>query len=143
MPKLYINMCNFLQASAKRHGINLRQGSSILGNGDCAFEAIIQNINNRTCYKEKFHMSTNYYRRIWVTDMANRTINTPLRTVTPKQWLEDWQQMLVPGTYERGIYGDQMLPGFPVEFGRFYSYSTQILIHLMTQFTLWTHLNTM
>ena len=56
-------------------------------------------------------MSTDYYRRLWVTDMANRTANTPLNTVTHKQWLEEWKQMLVPGTYERGIYGDLMLPG--------------------------------
>ena len=102
---------NSLQASARRHGINLKQGAPILGNGDCAFEAIIQNINDRSCYKEKFNMSTDYYRRIWVTDMANRTANTPLNTVTHKQWLEEWKQMLVPGTYERGIYGDLMLPG--------------------------------
>ena len=56
-------------------------------------------------------MSTDYYRRLWATDMANRTVNTPFRTVTTKQWLEDWKQMQVPGTYERGIYGDLMLPG--------------------------------
>ena len=43
--------------------------------------------------------------------MANRTIDTPFNTLTPKQWLEGWKQMLVPGAYERGIYGDLMLPG--------------------------------
>ena len=56
-------------------------------------------------------MSIDYYRRIWATDMANRTVNTALNISTPKQWLEEWRQMQEPGAYERGIYGDLMLPG--------------------------------
>ena len=99
------------QASAQRHGIKLKSGTSNPGIGDCAFEAIIQNINDRNCFRENFNMSIDYYRRIWATDMANRTVNTPLNTLTPKQWLEDWKQMQEPGAYERGIYGDLMLPG--------------------------------
>ena len=56
-------------------------------------------------------MSIQYYRQIWATDMENRTVDTPLNTLTPKQWLEEWKQMIVPGAYERGIFGDLMLPG--------------------------------
>ena len=102
---------NYLQASAKRHGINLKHGTSNPGIGDCAFEAIIQNINDRACFKDNFNMSIQYYRQIWATDMANRTVDTPLNTLTPKQWLEEWKQMTEPGAYERGIFGDLMLPG--------------------------------
>ena len=43
--------------------------------------------------------------------MANRTIDSPYNTVGPQEWLNQWSQMLVPGTYERGIFGDLMLPG--------------------------------
>ena len=56
-------------------------------------------------------MSINYYRRIWVTDMANRTVNSPWNILGKDQWLKGWEEMLVPGTYERGIFGDLMLPG--------------------------------
>ena len=49
-------------------------------------------------------MSIDYYRRIWATDMANRTVDTPLNNLTPQQWLEEWKQMQEPGAYERGIY---------------------------------------
>jgi len=56
-------------------------------------------------------MSIDWYRRIFVTDMANRTLNSPYNTMTPKEWLSRWSEMLVPGTYERGIFGDLMLPG--------------------------------
>ena len=98
-------------SSARQHGINLEPGSSNPGNGDCAFEAIIQNNNDRACFKEKFNMSIDYYRRLWVTDMANRTLYSDYNIYTPKQWIEGWQEMLIPGTYERGIYGDLMIPG--------------------------------
>ena len=56
-------------------------------------------------------MSIDWYRRIFVTDMANRTLNSPYNTMTPQEWLSRWSEMLVPGTYERGIFGDLMLPG--------------------------------
>ena len=56
-------------------------------------------------------MSIDWYRRIFVTDMANRTLNTPYNTLPPEEWLRGWSQMLEPGAYERGIFGDLMLPG--------------------------------
>ena len=43
--------------------------------------------------------------------MANRTLDHPYNIYSNKEWLEGWAQMLVPGTYERGIFGDLMLPG--------------------------------
>ena len=97
--------------SGKKHGINLQPGQSNPGLGDCAFEAIVQNINARKCYKEKFNLSITSYRQIWVTDMANRTVHTDWNIYSPKEWMEGWQQMLISGTYERGIFGDLMLPG--------------------------------
>ena len=90
----------------------MRHGTTNPGNGDCAFEAIIQNINDRPCFGQKFSMSIDYYRRIWATDMANRTLHTPYNIYTnEKDWLKGWAEMLVPGAYERGIFGDLMLPG--------------------------------
>jgi hypothetical protein len=98
-------------ASGKKHGINMKHGSSNPGTGDCAFESIIQNNNDRSCFQEKYIMSIDWYRRIWVTDMANRTIDSPFNIYTRQQWLDGWKEMLAPGTYERGIFGDLMLPG--------------------------------
>ena len=93
--------------SRVKHGINLRHGRTNPGTGDCAFEAIIYNINERQCFKEKFLMSIDWYRRIWVTDMANRTVHSPYNTLeNAEDWLSGWSEMLIPGTYERGIYGD-------------------------------------
>ena len=97
--------------SAKKHGIKLKHGSPNPGMGNCAFEAVIQNVNDRLQFKEKFKMSIDWYRRTWTTDMANRTIYTEYNILTNKEWLEGWKEMQIPGTYERGIFGDLMLPG--------------------------------
>merc|ERR1712083_1142699 len=75
------------------------------------FEAVISNNNDRNCFKEKFPLSVTSYRQIWVTDMANRTVDTEWNIYSTREWMAGWQEMLVPGTYERGIYGDLMLPG--------------------------------
>merc|ERR1712013_366665 len=83
------------------------------------FEAIIHNINDRPCFPETLPMSISYYRQIWVADMANRTIDTPYNIYSNKQWLEGWAQMLVPGAYERGIFGDLMLPGIACAIRKF------------------------
>ena len=98
-------------ASAKKHGINLRHGRSNPGAGDCAFEAVIYNINDRSDFKERLPMSIDWYRRTWSIDMANRTIHSDFNTLTNEEWLAGWNDMQTAGTYERGIFGDLMLPG--------------------------------
>ena len=105
------NMMNRAIHSAKHHGINLKPGPPTPGQGDCAFEAVINNNNERMCFKEKYSLSVTSYRQIWLTDMANRTVDTDWNIFSPQEWLTGWKDMLVPGTYERGIYGDLMLPG--------------------------------
>ena len=97
--------------SARNHGIALKPGSPNPGAGDCAFESVIQNNNERGCFLEKKTMSTSYYRKMWVIDMANRTVDTDWNIFSQQEWLAGWQEMLIPGTYERGIFGDLMLPG--------------------------------
>ena len=97
--------------SSKKHGIRLRHGRGNPGLGDCAFEAVIFNNNDRNYFKYKYNCHINFYRRIWVTDMANRTVNSPWNTVGQKAWLEGWQCMFIPGAYEQGIYGDLMIYG--------------------------------
>ena len=63
--------------SGRNHGINLKHGTPNPGAGDCAFEAIIQNVNDRPCFTEKFRNTIDWYRRIWAKDMENRTIDSP------------------------------------------------------------------
>ena len=74
-------------SSGQKHGIKLQEGRPNPGTGDCAFEAAIFNNNDRNCFKEKFLMSIDYYRRLFVTDMANRTLYSPYNTLAPTEWL--------------------------------------------------------
>ena len=97
--------------SGRNHGINLKHGTPNPGAGDCAFEAIIQNVNDRPCFTEKFRNTIDWYRRIWAKDMENRTIDSPYNIYGHKKWQEGWKEMQNPGIYERGIFGDLMLQG--------------------------------
>ena len=98
-------------SSGQKHGINFQHGRPNPGTGDCAFEAAIFNNNDRSCFPKKFLMSIDYYRRLFVTDMSNRTLYSPYNTLTPTEWLRGWSEMLQPGAYERGIFGDLMIHG--------------------------------
>ena len=62
-------------SSARKHGIKLRQGTPNAADGNCALESAIFNIRDRECFRDKLPLSMNYYRRIWMTDMKNRTVN--------------------------------------------------------------------
>ena len=98
-------------SSGRKHGVNIQHGSSNPGLGDCAFESVIVNNNNRQCFKEKYPLSISYYRRIWAADMASRTVDTDWNILSKQEWMKGWEEMMIPGTYERGIFGDLMLPG--------------------------------
>ena len=74
-------------SSGRKHGVNLEHGSSNPGLGDCAFEAVIQNNNDRKCFKEKFPLAISYYRRIWVTDMASRTVDSDWNIYSHQEWI--------------------------------------------------------
>ena len=45
-------------SSGRKHGITLKQGSANPGVGDCAFESVIQNNNNRTCSEKKISIAS-------------------------------------------------------------------------------------
>ena len=64
-------------ASASRHGICLLPGRLNSATGDCAFESVIFNNNDRACFPNKFLLSTDYHRRIWMTDMQSKSMDNP------------------------------------------------------------------
>ena len=64
-------------ASGYRHGIELIPGRDNPALGNCAFEAPIFNINDRSCFNEILPMSADYYRRLWIIDMENRLFESP------------------------------------------------------------------
>ena len=61
--------------SAKKHSIQLQPGRKDRGYGNCAFEAVINNINHRACFRDKLLQTPNWYRRIWMAQMMQRIIS--------------------------------------------------------------------
>ena len=98
--------------SASRHGLDLAPGKLNEAMGNCAFEAAIFNVNERPCFEDKLHLTPDYYRRIWVTDMKNRTMNDETwKIYSDSDWEAGWKELMESGVYERGIFGDLMLFG--------------------------------
>ena len=99
-------------SSAKKLGVNLAQGTPNAAEGNCAFESAIFNVNDRDCFSNKLPMSVNYYRKVWMIDMKNRTVNDKTWNIYSKQeWEKGWTDMMESEVYERGIFGDLMLLG--------------------------------
>jgi hypothetical protein len=97
-------------ASARKHGIKLKHGTLNQADGNCAIESAILNINDRDCFPEKMMFSADYYRKIWMTDMKNRTLHDKTWNIySVKEWEDGWADMMESGVYERGIFGDLML----------------------------------
>ena len=107
-----ILMVNRAISSAKRHGIILAQGTPNKADGNCALESAILNLKDRDCFSDRLPFSTDYYRRIWMTDMKNRTMNDETWNIYSKaDWEAGWNAMMESGVYEQGLFGDLMLFG--------------------------------
>ena len=102
--------------SAKHHGFNIGPGRLNPASGDCAFETIIFNIHYRDCFPQKLLLSTDYYRRIWMTDMQARSLDNLTWNLgyTAVELWQGFEEMKEPGVYERGLFGDLMLPAISV-----------------------------
>ena len=88
--------------SAKKHGINIVEGILNKADGNCAFDAVINNINHRQCFLEKLSLSSFTYRQIWVTELESETLKYPRLGAgfTKEERDENWNQLKQSGIYE-------------------------------------------
>jgi hypothetical protein len=88
--------------SAKKHGINLIQGTISEGDGNCAFNAVINNINQRNCYSNKIELSSTDCRQIWVTELEMEASKYPTLGAgySEEEKRENWNILKQPGVYE-------------------------------------------
>ena len=101
-------------ASAQKHNIELKPGRANNAAGNCSYESVIYNINDRTCFKEKLPMSPDFYRRIWTNDMMNRILDKSSAWnpgLTEKQIIDGFTTMMDSGVYEVEFFGDMIMPG--------------------------------
>ena len=101
-------------SSAKKHGISIILGRENGGHGNCSYEAVIFNINDRNCFSENLQMSPNFYRRIWNTDMMNKILDkkNPWNPgLTQGELRAGFKELMESGVYERPFFGDMMIGG--------------------------------
>ena len=97
-------------ANAKFHDIQLHHARPNNANGDCAFEAVEDNINLRPCFKDKIRGSPEYIRRKWLDETENLVFlfcgGGGLSRVDFK---EEWEKLKQPRAYEYD-FADYVLP---------------------------------
>ena len=106
----------FLKAieSASKHKIKLKAGRKDRGYGNCAFESVINNINDRDCFSQKLLQSPNWYRRSWMDQMMKRILmgTCPWNLgYTDQQVREGFAKLQESGIYEIDFFGDMMMGG--------------------------------
>ena len=97
--------------SAKKHGINLVIGVLNEADGNCAFDAVINNVNHRSCFNEKLSLSSEVYRQIWVTELEDESSKYPTLGAgyTKEEKEENWNHLKQSGVYEVDFFGDLVL----------------------------------
>ena len=61
--------------SAKKHNIELEPGRENPGDGNCSYQSVIFNINDRKCFNTHLPMSPDFYRRVWTIDFMNKILD--------------------------------------------------------------------
>ena len=100
--------------SAKKHNINVKPGTKNPGRGNCSYESVILNINERNCFRNKFNMSLGHYRVVWNTDMMNKILDKRVPWnpgLTREEIVEGFQELMISGVYERDFFGDMIMAG--------------------------------
>ena len=97
--------------NAKGHGINLIPGRMNNADGNCAFDAVIYNINDRLCFTEKLQLESVVYRQIWITELEDEADKYPNLGAgyTAEERKENWNLLKQSGVYEVDFFGDMVL----------------------------------
>ena len=100
--------------NAEKHNVKLESGRVNHGDGNCSYESVIFNINDRKCFTKLLPMSPDYYRRIWNIDLMNKVLDKRIPWnpgMTRAQIVGGFQELMVSGVYERSFFGDMMMAG--------------------------------
>ena len=104
--KMHMDMVNVAIKSAEFHGINLHAGVPNNANGDCAIEAIADNISTRSCFKEVFEETPEFYRMKWMSETEDLVFK--ISGWEERKFRSEWNILKQPQCYEYEL-GDYML----------------------------------
>ena len=95
--------------NAKYHGINLHHGVPNLANGDCAIEAVTDNISTRPEFNKTFCGASDVNRRNWMQEAEELVFNfSGGAGMTEEEFRAQWDILKKSGTYEYDL-GDFVL----------------------------------
>ena len=97
-------------ANAKSNGIDVHVGVRNLANGNCAFESVLDSINTRESFGERFNGDPDFWRNIWMTEVEKFGFNRWNGGLSEAQWRTEWDSLRMSRIYECQL-GDLILPG--------------------------------
>ena len=105
------NMVEKAIESGRKHGITLERGVESVSDGNCTFESVLDNINNRACFKTKVPFSSTTSRHIWITDLENATSKFPYLGAgySDEEKCHNWNLLKQSGVYEIKFFGDLII----------------------------------
>ena len=97
-------------ANAKFHDIQLHHARPNNANGDCAFEAVVDNINIRSCFHDKIKGSPEYVRKKWLDETEHFVfLFCGGGGLSEADFKKEWEKLKQPRAYEYD-FGDYVLP---------------------------------
>ena len=102
-------MVNIAILNAKYHGIDLHHGVPNLANGDCAIEAIADNISTRPEFGEVFNGGSEFNRRMWMEEAEDLVYNfSGGAGMSEQDFRKQWDLLKRSGNYEYEL-GDYVI----------------------------------
>ena len=77
-------------------------------NGNCLYEAIIDNVNSRSCFKEDLNETPEYYRMLWNMEGEEKVKNSSYYPFmySEEEWIEAWKKLQTSKYYDLEYFGD-------------------------------------
>ena len=101
------DMIDIAIENARFHGIHLHHSIPNRANGDCAIEAVADNVSTRLCFPEEFTEDPDFYRKKWLSEAEDLVLKYSGMEET--KFREEWNILKNPRTYEYEA-GDFVLP---------------------------------
>ena len=76
--------------NASFHGISLHLGVENLANGNCAFETVLDSLNTRDCFEDKFVGTPDYWRQVWMSEVERVAYKDWRGNLSYADWHEGW-----------------------------------------------------
>ena len=108
-PQSISEMVHMAIANAHFHGIMLHHGGPNSANGDCAFEAVADNISKRPCFSEIYNKGAQINRREWLSETQSLVFEFSGGAGMAKdEFNKEWNKLKEPRNYEYQL-GDYIL----------------------------------